>query len=100
MFKKLKSLFDEMKTAQKDVDTLVKESKELRKQNKTLLSKITAAEKRGGVLLLSDLNEELIDKLQKLTDDNIVIIFTEGDNTRIEIRKQGANYKRNVGGIF
>ena len=77
------------------IKAAIKESEKLRKQNKDLLSKINEAEKRGGVLLLSDLNEELITKLQSLTDDNVVIIFLENDGSRIEIRKDNYIQKRN-----
>lgn len=104
---RLKEWFAELTNARLDlevetkkVEALIKESKQLRKQNNELLSKIEAAEKRGGVLLLSELNEDLIAKLQELTDDNVVILFLEKDGTRIEIRQQGINYKRNNGNIF
>lgn len=90
----------ELEVEEKKIEALIKESKLLRKQNKDLLSKVETAEKRGGLLLLSELNEELIEKLQELTDDNVVILFLEKDGTRIEIRKQGINYKRNNGNIF
>lgn len=76
------------------IKAAIKESEKLRKQNKDLLSKINEAEKRGGCLLLSDLNEELIQKLQLLTDDNVVIIFLENDGSRIEIRKDNYIQKR------
>ena len=76
------------------IKAAIKESEKLRKQNKDLLSKINEAEKRSGCLLLSDLNEEVISKLQSLTDDNVVIIFLENDGTRIEIRKDNYIQKR------
>ena len=104
---RLKEWFAELTNARLDlevetkkVEALIKESKLLRKQNKELLSKVETAEKRGGALLLSELNEDLIAKLQELTDDNVVILFLEKDGTRIEIRQQGINYKRNNGNIF
>lgn len=76
------------------IQSAIKESEKLRKQNKELLSKIDQAEKRGGCLLLSDINEELMKKLQSLTDDNVVVIFLEKDGTRIEVRKDNISYKR------
>jgi hypothetical protein len=65
----------------------------LAKENKQLLSKIEMAEKRGGVLLLNDIDTGLIEKLQELTpDDNVIIIFTP-DGGRIEIiHKDNTNY--------
>lgn len=99
MFKKLINLIQTSKTelAEEElkIKAAIKESEKLRKQNKDLLSKINEAEKRGGCLLLSDLNEELITKLQSLTDDNVVIIFLENDGSRIEIRKDNYIQKRN-----
>ena len=100
MFKKLRELIKEMEEAYVALNTENNLSAKLQKQNKELLSKIETAEKRGGILLLSELNEDLIAKLQELTDDNIVILFLEKDGTRIEIRQQGINYKRNNGNIF
>ena len=99
MFKKLINLMQTSKTElaeeEMKIKAAIKESEKLRKQNKDLLSKINEAEKRGGCLLLSDLNEELITKLQSLTDDNVVIIFLENDGSRIEIRKDNYIQKRN-----
>ena len=99
MFKKLINLIQTSKTElaeeEMKIKAAIKESEKLRKQNKDLLSKINEAEKRGGCLLLSDLNEELITKLQSLTDDNVVIIFLENDGSRIEIRKDNYIQKRN-----
>lgn len=63
-----------------------------------LLAKIEMAEKRGGVLLLNDLDAGLIEKLQELTlDDNIIVIFTP-DGSRIEIKhKDTTNYSNKLG---
>ena len=63
-----------------------------------LLAKIEMAEKRGGVLLLNDLDVGLIEKLQELTlDDNIIVIFTP-DGSRIEIKhKDTTNYSNKLG---
>lgn len=62
-----------------------------------LLTKIESAEKRGGVLLLNDLDTGLIEKLQELThDDNIIVIFT-ADGSRIEIKHKDTNYGNKLG---
>lgn len=98
MFRKaineMKQAKEELEATSKEVDKLIKESKDLRKQNKELLSKIAIAEQRGGCLLLSDLNEDLIKKLQELTDDNVVVIFLEKSGDRIEIRQDSFVQKR------
>ena len=94
LFAKLKKLIIDIKDAEKTLAESIKEAKKLAKENKQLLSKVETAEKRGGVLLLSELNEELISKLQSLTDDNVVIIFLENDGSRIEIRRESTNYKK------
>ena len=62
-----------------------------------LLSKIESAEKRGGVLLLNDIDIGLIEKLQELTlDDNVIVIFTP-DGSRIEIKRKDTNYSNKPG---
>lgn len=62
-----------------------------------LLDKIESAEKRGGVLLLNDLDTGLIEKLQELTlDDNVILIFTP-DGSRIEIKHKDTNYGNKPG---
>ena len=62
-----------------------------------LLAKIESAEKRGGVLLLNDLDAGLIEKLQALTsDDNVIVIFTP-DGSRIEIKHKDTNYNNKPG---
>ena len=62
-----------------------------------LLAKIESAEKRGGVLLLNDIDTGLIEKLQELTlDDNVIVIFTP-DGGRIEIKHKDTNYSNKPG---
>ena len=62
-----------------------------------LLAKIESAEKRGGVLLLNDIDTGLIEKLQELTlDDNVILIFTP-DGSRIEIKHKDTNYGNKPG---
>lgn len=98
MFKKIKELLEKEKELSKEMNKAAKENKHLQNQSIQLLAKIEAAEKRGGVLLLEDLSEELIKKLQSLTDDNVIVFFLK-DGTRMEIRKESALYKRNEGFI-
>ena len=83
--------------AKKSLDNTISESKKLAKENKQLLSKVESAEKRGGILLLSELDIGLIGKLQELTlDDNVIIIFTP-DGNRIEIKHKDTNYNNKPG---
>lgn len=83
--------------AKKSLDNAISESKKLAKENKQLLSKIESAEKRGGVLLLNDIDTGLIEKLQELTlDDNVIVIFTS-DGSRIEIKHKDNNYSNKPG---
>lgn len=93
MFEKIKRLLSELEDARKTLAKEVTAANKLAKENKQLLSKIEMAEKRGGVLLLNDIDTGLIEKLQELTlDDNVIIIFTP-DGSRIEIiHKDNTNY--------
>lgn len=93
MFEKIKRLLSELEDARKTLAKEVTAANKLAKENKQLLSKIEMAEKRGGVLLLNDIDTGLIEKLQELTpDDNVIIIFTP-DGGRIEIiHKDNTNY--------
>ena len=83
---------------------IIKELKEAKQElNKEvsvanqLLAKIESAEKRGGVLLLNDIDTGLIEKLQELTlDDNVIVIFTP-DGSRIEIKHKDTNYSNKPG---
>ena len=83
---------------------IIKELKEAKQElNKEvsvanqLLVKIESAEKRGGVLLLNDIDTGLIEKLQELTlDDNVILIFTP-DGSRIEIKHKDTNYGNKPG---
>ena len=83
--------------AKKSLDNAISESRKLAKENKQLLSKIESAEKRGGILLLSEIDTGLIEKLQELTlDDNVIVIFTP-DGSRIEIKHKDNNYGNKSG---
>ena len=91
-------LLNDINNAKKELAEEVKVAKQLQKQNKQLLVQIKAAEQRGGVLLLSELNEELIQKLTSMTDDNIFVLFCT-DGTRLEIHKEGLVNKKLLGRI-
>lgn len=84
----------------KIIKELIEAKKELEKEVKVadqLLAKIESAEKRGGVLLLNDIDIGLIEKLQELTsDDNVIVIFTP-DGSRIEIKHKDTNYSNKPG---
>ena len=84
----------------KIIKELIEAKKELEKEVKVadqLLAKIEMAEKRGGVLLLNDVDIGLIEKLQELTsDDNVIVIFTP-DGSRIEIKHKDTNYSNKLG---
>lgn len=83
--------------AKKSLDNAISESRKLAKENKQLLSKVESAEKRGGILLLNELDTGLIEKLQELTlDDNVIVIFTP-DGNRIEIKHKDNNYSNKPG---
>lgn len=104
MFREIKELLSELENARKTLEnarkTLDKEvtaTNKLSKENRQLLSRIESAEKRGGVLLLSELDTGLIEKLQALTlDDNVIVIFTP-DGSRIEIKHKDTNYGNKPG---
>ena len=88
----------ELEEARKTLAEEVKTANKLSKENKQLLGQVDAAQKRGGVLLLSDLNEELIQKLSSMTDDNVFVLFCT-DGTRLEIHKEGLVNKKMLGRI-
>lgn len=74
----------------------VEEAKKIYKKLDGLKKTIDAYSKQGSLLLLEDLNEDLVKKLQSLTEDNVIVIFTK-DGTRMEIKSTEVNYKRNSG---
>lgn len=53
---------------------------------KNLVKQIDAAHKQNGILLLSDIDEGLINKLTELADDKVIILFLK-DGTRMEIKQ-------------
>lgn len=98
MFKKLRELIKDMEAAYVALDTENRLAAKLQKQNKDLLKTVDAYKKQGALLLLEDLDEDLIKKLQSLVEDKVIVIFCK-DGTRVEIKSNEANYKRNTGVI-
>lgn len=85
-----------MKIIKELIEAKLELNKEIAVANQ-LLAKIESAEKRGGVLLLNDIDTGLIEKLQELTlDDNVIVIFTP-DGSRIEIKHKDTNYSNKLG---
>lgn len=83
----------------KKLENKIKELDNLVSENKALVETIKAYHNNGACLLLEDLTEVLISKLQSLcTDNNVIILFTKrGD--RIEIHKKSTDdlvHKRQV----
>lgn len=97
LLKELKAAKEELENSRKSLDKEVAAANKLYKESRQLLSKIESAEKRGGVLLLNDVDTGLIEKLQELTlDDNVIVIFTP-DGSRIEIKHKDTNYSNKLG---
>lgn len=98
MFDKYKQRKLELEKEKTLLENSVKEAKALHKDLSALKKTIDAYHKQGAILLLEDLDEDLIKKLQSFTEDNVIIIFCK-DGTRMEIKSNEANYKRNTGAI-
>ena len=98
MLKKIKELITQQKEFMDAMYECQKENKALQKQGKDLLKQINTAKKQGAVLLLEDITEDLIKKLQEITEDNVIVFFLK-DGTRMEVRKESTNYKRDRGEI-
>ena len=98
VFSKYKQRKSELERERVLAESVNEDSKKILKKLDALKKTIDAYQKQGAVLLLEDLDEDLIKKLQSLTEDNIIIIFCK-DGTRMEIKSSEANYKRNTGAI-
>lgn len=98
MFERYKARKAEIIAERTVLQDAMEQAKTIIKKADFLTKKIESAEKRGGVLLLENLDEGLIKKLQELTDDNVIIIFCN-DGTRVEIKSNGTNYIRKTGQI-
>lgn len=98
MFRKYKQRKAELEIAKEMLQVANEEAKKISKKLDSLKKTIDAYHKQGALLLLEDLDEDLIKKLQSFTEDNIIIIFCK-DGTRVEIKSNETNYKRNRGEI-
>lgn len=98
MFAKYKQRKAELEKERVLLEAYIKEAKALNKDLKALKKTIDAYHKQGAVLLLEDLDEDLIKKLQSFTEDNVIIIFCK-DGTRMEIKSNETNYRKNTGAI-
>ena len=98
MFAKYKQRKAELEKERVLLENSVKEAKALNKDLKALKKTIDAYHKQGAILLLEDLDEDLIKKLQSFTEDNVIIIFCK-DGTRMEIKSNETISKRSTGAI-
>lgn len=98
MFAKYKQRKVELEKERVLLESSIKEAKALNKDLKALKKTIDAYHKQGAVLLLEDLDEDLIKKLQSFTEDNVIIIFCK-DGTRMEIKSNETISKRSTGAI-
>lgn len=89
----------------KQLDQKIKELESLIDESKQLIETIKTYHNNGKVLLLEDLNEVVVSKLQSLAqDDKVIVIFTK-DGKRIEIHKKqtdnlASNKKKNIFSII
>jgi hypothetical protein len=98
LFAKYKQRKAELEKERVLLQDSIKEAKALNKDLKALKKTIEAYHKQGALLLLEDLDEDLIKKLQSFTEDNVIIIFCK-DGTRMEIKSNETSYKKNTGAI-
>lgn len=98
MFKKLRELVKDMQAAYVALEAENRLATKLAKENKDLLKTVDAYKKQGAFLLLEDLDEDLIKKLQSFTEDNVIVIFCK-DGTRMEIRSNETKYIKDRGAI-
>ena len=96
MFAKYKQRKAELEKERLLAESVNEDSKKIIKKLESLKKTIDAYQKQGAVLLLEDLDEDLIKKLQSQTEDNIIVIFTK-DGQRLEIKSTEVNYKRITG---
>lgn len=72
----------------KKLENKIKELESLVSESKSLIETIKAYHSNGACLLLEDMNEVVISKLQSLcNDDNVIVLFTK-DGKRVEIMKK------------
>lgn len=100
MFAKYKQRKAELEKERLLLQDSIKEAKRLEKENKDLLKTVDAYKKQGALLLLEDLDEDLIKKLQSLVEDNVIIIYTKSGD-RVEIKKDKVDFvNKRSGGIY
>ena len=100
MFAKYKQRKAELEKERVLLESSVKEAKALNKDLKSLKKTIEAYNKQGAVLLLEDLDEDLVKKLQSFTEDNVIIIYTKSGD-RVEIKKDKVDFvNKRSGGIY
>ena len=91
MFDKYKQRKLELEKEKTLLESSVKEAKALHKDLSALKKTIDAYHKQGAILLLEDLDEDLIKKLQSFTEDNVIIIYTKSGD-RVEIKKDKVDF--------
>lgn len=100
MFAKYKERKAELEKERALLQDSIKEAKALNKDLKALKKTIDAYKKQGAILLLEDLDEDLIKKLQSFTEDNVIIIYTKSGD-RVEIKKDKVDFiNKRSGGIY
>ena len=98
LFKKEKERIAQLNGLMREVESLKEDLvKNIKKLDK-IMKWAEAAEKQNGVLVLSDISNELIEKLSKLADDNTIILFTK-DGERIEIKHDNVKYYTRKGAV-
>ena len=75
----------------KNLDNKIKELTQLIDESKSLIETIKAYHNNGACLLLEDLNEVVISKLQSLCNDDNVIVLYSKDGKRVEIYKKSTD---------
>ena len=98
MFANLKKRKAELEKERRLLEDAIEEAKKTNKKLDGLKKTIEVYQRQNAVLLLEDLDEGLIKKLQSLTEDNVIVIFCK-DGTRVEIKSDSTNYKRSTGQI-
>lgn len=98
MFDKYKIRKAELEKERLLAESINEDSKKIIKKLDALKKTVDAYQKQGAILLLEDLDEDLMKKLQSLTEDNIIVIFCK-DGTRMEVKSESTNYKKSSGQI-
>ena len=100
MFEKYKQRKAELEKERLLAESVNEDSKKLIKKLDSLKKTIDAYQKQGALLLLEDLDEDLIKKLQSFTEDNVIIIYTKSGD-RVELKKDKVDFiSKRSGGIY